>query len=226
MRQAVALAIDVDLLVKKVLRGYGRPTALIVGKEVQGYAADLDQRQPVDLARAKKLMADAGYANGFEVTADCLNQVPFGELCQGISSQLAQIGITMKVNLVAFTNIFPKLQKYDTSFYIMGWGASTMDAFNPMHNLVRSVKEVPLGSGYSNWGRYSNPTLDALLDRINREPDMKARNALIRQALIIQRDDLPVITLIQTVQTWAMRSNVDAPFVPNSLPYFYRFKLN
>ena len=225
VRRAMALAIDVDLLVKKVNRGYGRPTALIVGKEVQGYSVDLDRRTPIDLARAKALMAEAGYASGFDVVLDCLNQVPFGEFCQGVLPMLAQIGIRAKPNMVSFTNIFPKLQKYDTSLYIMGYGASTMDALGPMQTLLQSVAGKDMRGG-TNFGRYANPQLDALLQRISREPDMKLRDTLIRDALTIARDDLPVIPLIQTVHAWAMRSNVDAPFVPNSLPYFYRFALN
>lgn len=224
VRRAMALAIDVDLLVNKVNRGYGRPTALIAGKEVQGYPADLDRRTPVDLARAKALMVEAGYASGFEVAFDCLNQVPFGEFCQGVLPMLAQIGIRAKPNLVSFTNIFPKLQKYDTSFYIMGYGASTMDALGPMQALLQSVTGKDTRGG-TNFGRYLNPQLDALLERISREPDMKLRDTLIRDALTIARDDLPVIPLIQTVHAWAMRGNVDATFVPNSLPYFYRFAL-
>jgi peptide/nickel transport system substrate-binding protein len=223
VRQAMALAVDVDLLVKKVNRGYGRPTALIVGKEVQGYAAELDRRSPADVSRARKLMAEAGYAHGFEVTLDCLNQVPFSEFCQGILPMLAQIGIRPKLNLVSFTNIFPKLQKFDTSFYIMGYGAQPMDALAPMQSLLRSVDEKR--SDVNNWGRYNNRQLDALFVKIGREQNMAARDALIREALMLVRDDLPVIPLIQTVHAWAMRSNVDAPFVPNSLPYFYRFSV-
>lgn len=226
VRQAITLAIDADLLVKKVLRGYGRPTALIVGKKVQGYAADLDQRQPANLARAKILMADAGYANGFNVTFDCLNQVPLSDLCPAVSVMLAQIGITMKLNMVTFSNMFPKLAKYDTGFYIMGHGTPTMDAAVLLQATLRSVKEGQSGSGDSNWDRYANPKLDNLIDRINREADLQARDQLIREALIIQRDDLAVISLIQIVHAWAMRSNVEAPFVPNSLPYFYRFRIN
>jgi peptide/nickel transport system substrate-binding protein len=223
VRQAMALAVDVDLLVKKVNRGYGRPTALIVGKEVQGYAAELDRRSPADVSRARKLMAEAGYAQGFEVTLDCLNQVPFSEFCQGILPMLAQIGIRTKLNLVSFTNIFPKLQKFDSSFYIMGYGAQPMDALAPMQSLLRSVDEKR--SDVNNWGRYNNRQLDALFVKIGREQNMAARDALIREALMVVRDDLPVIPLIQTVHAWAMRSNVDAPFVPNSLPYFYRFSV-
>ncbi len=223
VRRAMALAIDVDLLLKKVNRGYGRSTALVVGKEVQGYPPDLDRRTPVDLARAKSLMVEAGYANGFEVGFDCLNQVPFGEFCQGILPMLAQINIRAQPNLVSFTNIIPKLEKFDTSFYIMGYGAQTMDAFNPMQAMLQSVNDKRTGATTGNFGRYANPQLDALLDKIKREPDMKVRDALIRDALMIARDDLPVIPLIQPVHAWAMRSNLDAPFAPNSLPYAYRF---
>ena len=225
VRRAMALAIDVDLLVKKVNRGYGRPTALIVGKEVQGYPADLDRRTPVDLPRAKSLMAEAGYANGFEVTIDCLNQVPFSEFCQGIIPMLAQIGIGSKLNPVSFTNIFPKLQKYDTSLYIMGYGAPTMDAFAPMQAVARSVNSSSTSSGANNWGRYANPQFDALMDKIGREADTKVRDGFVREALAIVRDDLGVIPLIQAAHAWAMRSNVEAPFVPDSVPYLYRFVL-
>ena len=225
VRRAMALAIDVDLLVKKVNRGYGRPTALIVGKEVQGYPADLDRRTPVDLPRAKSLMAEAGYANGFEVTIDCLNQVPFSEFCQGIIPMLAQIGIGSKLNPVSFTNIFPKLQKYDTSLYIMGYGAPTMDAFAPMQAVARSVNSSSTSSGANNWGRYANPQFDALMDKIGREADTKVRDGFVREALAIVRDDLGLIPLIQAAHAWAMRSNVEAPFVPDSVPYLYRFVL-
>lgn len=225
VRRAMAHAIDVELLVNKVNRGYGRPTALIVGKEVQGYPADLDRRVPADLARARGLMSEAGYASGFDVTFECLNQVPFSEFCQGIVPMLAQIGIRAKLNLVTFTNYFPKLQKYDTSFYIMGYGAQTMDAYAPMQQLLQTVDAKRGGESVTNWGRYSNPALDALLDRVSREPNMATRDALIRNVAEIARDDLAVIPLIQTVHAWAMRANVEAPFQPNSLPYLYRFSV-
>jgi peptide/nickel transport system substrate-binding protein len=139
VRQAMAHAIDADLIVNKVMRGYGRPTALIIGKEVQGYAADLDRRLPVDLPRAKKLLAEAGYPNGFETTADCLNQTPFAEVCQAVAPQLAAIGIKLKLNMVSFTNIFQQLDKYDTSMYIMGYAASTLDAYQVLQAQMQSV---------------------------------------------------------------------------------------
>jgi peptide/nickel transport system substrate-binding protein len=224
VRRAMALAIDVDLLVKKVNRGYGRPTALVVGKEVQGYPADLDRHTTVDVARARALMAEAGYAAGFEVTLDCLNQVPFSEFCQGILPMLAQVGIRAKLNSVSFTNIFPKLEKFDTRFFIMGYGAPSMDAYGPLNAMLQSVGEKH-GSTTSNFGRYANPQIDRLLDKISSEPDMKTRDGLIHEAVKLTRNDLPVIPLIQTVHAWALRTTVDAPWVANSLPQFYRFRV-
>jgi peptide/nickel transport system substrate-binding protein len=139
VRQAMAHTLDAELIINKVMRGYGRPTALIIGKEVQGYAADLDRRLPVDIPRAKKLMAEAGYPNGFVTTMDCLNQTPFGEICQAAASQLAAIGIKLKLNMVPFTSIFQLLDKYDTSMYIMGYAASTLDAYQVLQAQMQSV---------------------------------------------------------------------------------------
>ncbi len=225
VRQAIALAIDSELLISKIMRGYGRPTALIVGKEVQGYAADLDRRPKVDLVRARKLMAEAGYANGFEVTVDCSNPVPFGEICQGVAPMLSQIGIKLTPNIVFFSNFVPKIQKYDTSFYLWAWSSTTIDSLYVLQSLLRSVGAEKSGDGDANLGRYVNPKLDALIDRIKIETDMKKRDALIREVLTIQRDDLPVLPILQTVTVWALRNTVDGPFGTNNIAYFYRFRM-
>ena len=225
VRQAIAHAIDANLLIDKVLRGYGRPTALLVGQEVQGYSTDIDRRLPYDLARAKKLMAEAGYASGFDVTFDCLNQTPFAELCQGIGPMLAAIGIRLNMNVISFTHIFPKIDKHDTSGLVMGYGASTIDAQAVLQALLGTKGRTGTGRGDSNWGRYSNAKFDTLIEQISREADSTKRNQYLRDALIIQRDDLAIIPLYQTKVAWAMRKNVEAPYVPNNLPYFYRFRV-
>lgn len=226
VRQAISLVIDTDLIVSKVTRGYARPTPLIIGKEVQGYAADLDKKPKVDIARAKKLMAEAGYPSGFEVTIDCSNQVPFGEICQAMAPMLSQIGIKLMPNIMINTNFPPKIQRNDFSMHLWGWGSTTVDSLYVLQSLVRSVGAERSGDGEANYGRYSNPKLDALIDRMKTETDMAKRDAIIREALVIQREELPVLPLAQVVVAWAMRKNVDAPFAPNNLPYFYRFRMN
>lgn len=225
VRQAIAHAVDVSLILDKVNRGYGKPTGLIVGREVQGYATDLDRRLPLDVSRAKRLMAEAGYANGFEVVLDCLNQSPFSEICQALASQLAPIGIKLKLNMVSFTNMFPHLAKYDTSLYLMGYGTNTMDAHVVLQSLLQSPGAASSSVGEGNFGRYANPQFDALVNRIKVETGMTKRNQLFREALTIQRDDLPVIPLYQAAVAWAMRREVTAPYVPNNYPYWYRFSI-
>lgn len=225
VREAVALAIDINGIINKVMRGYGRPTSLIVAKEVQGWTAELDAPRKVDIAKAKKLMADAGYPNGFEVTLDSTNQVPFGEIAQAIAPMLAQIGIKVTPNIVPNPNYSPKLEKFDSSFYIWGWGAVTVDSLYVLQALVRSRGAEKSGDGDANFGRYSNAKLDALIDRMKTESDMKKRDLLIHEALAIQKNEVGVLPLLQVVTAWAFKQNVTAPFVTNNIPYFYRFSV-
>jgi peptide/nickel transport system substrate-binding protein len=110
--------------------------------------------------------------------------------------------------------------------HLWGWGSTTVDSLYVLQSLVRSVGAERSGDGEANYGRYSNPKLDALIDRMKTETDMAKRDAIIREALVIQREELPVLPLAQVVVAWAMRKNVEGPFAPNNLPYFYRFKVN
>ncbi|MDX2220740.1 MAG: ABC transporter substrate-binding protein [Burkholderiales bacterium] len=225
VREAVALAIDVNGIINKVMRGYGRPTSLIVGKEVQGWVPDIDALRKVDIAKAKKLLADAGYPNGFEVTLDSTNQVPFGEIAQAIAPMLAQIGIKVNPSIIPNPSYSPKLEKFDSSFYIWGWGAVTVDSLYVLQALMRTQGAAKSGDGDANFGRYSNPKLDAIIDKIKTESDMKKRDALIFEALAIQKNDVGVLPLLQVVTAWAFKQNVTAPFATNNIPYFYRFSV-
>lgn len=225
VREAIALAIDTQVIVDKVLRGYGRPTGLIVAREVQGWAPGLDPARKPDLARARKLLSEAGFAEGFGITLDATNQVPFGEIAQAVASMLAQIGIKATPNIIPNPNYSPKLEKFDSSFFVFGWGSVTVDSLYVLQSLMHSPTSDRSGDGDSNFGRYRNPQLDALIDRIKIETDMSARDRLIRDALAIQRNDLGILPLLQVRTAWAMKSPVTAPFATNNVPYFYRFRI-
>ena len=82
------------------------------------------------------------------------------------------------------------------------------------------------GNGDANYGRYSNPKMDQLITQMRTETDVKKRDAQIREALLINTAELPVIPLHQPLVPWAMRKNVDAVFTPNNVAYFFRFKIN
>ncbi len=136
VRQAFYQAIDENAIAAKVMNNYAHPTALMVGPGVNGYDPELDKRPPYDPAAAKKLLADAGYPNGFEVGFDCPNDryVDDEAICQAVTAMLAKIGI--KAHLLAQTRskFFGKINapRYETSFYMLGWTPGNYDALNSL----------------------------------------------------------------------------------------------
>ncbi|MEQ1517712.1 MAG: ABC transporter substrate-binding protein [Usitatibacteraceae bacterium] len=226
VRQAVAHAIDIEAIKTKVMRNLSLPIGAIITSTDQGYAKDADKRLPFDRAKAKKLLADAGYPSGFEVTLDCGSVQPAADICQAVSPMLAKIGIKVTPNIVNSANFFGKLQRFDTSFYLLSWGTPTSDALSTLQYLLHTNDGNGAGNGDGNYGRYSNPKYDELVDAFRVETDMKKRDAMIRDAMLILNRELPVLPLHQAIIPWAMRKNVTAIFPPNSIPYFFRFRID
>ena len=226
VRRAVAHAIDVQAIKTKVMRNLANPIGSIVTPTEQGYAKEADVRLPLDRERARKLLLEAGYPNGFEVTLDCGNNQPASDICQAIPPMLAQIGIKVMPNIVPTANYFGKLQKLDTSFYLLSWGTPTSDALYTLQFTLHTPVGDNSGSGDGNYGRHMNPKFDSLVDQARIENDLKRRDAHIRDALLIITNELPLLPLHQAIIPWAMRKNVTAVFPPNSVPYFFRFRLD
>ncbi len=226
VRQAIAHAIDVDAIKEKVMRGLSVPTGSLVSPGVQGYNKDADKRYAFDKDKAKKLLADAGYPNGFGITLDCGNVQPAADICQAIPPMLSQVGIRATPNIVPQATYFPKIQKFDTSMYLLSWGAATYDALYNLQLLLHTSTGENTGFGDSNYGRYSNPKMDELIKKIGIESDMRKRDALIRDALALSASEVAILPIHQPLVPWAMRKNVEAVFAPNNIAYFFRFKLN
>ncbi len=210
VREAFYKAIDEEAIAAKVMRGFAKVTGLMVGPGVNGYDPALDKRFPVDIAGAKKLLADAGYPTGFEVGFDCPNDryVNDEAVCQAVVAMLAKIGI--KANLLAQTRAkyFGKINapRFDTSFYMLGWTPGTQDALDSIKALAVTRKDK---DGVFNIGGYSNPELDALAGKIQVELDDGKRNRLISQALKLMQDDYAFIPLHQQIVVWASRDNFE-----------------
>ena len=209
VREAFQAAIDVNALKSQVMRGLSVPTAVMYAPQVDGYPKELDKVKPADREKARKLLADAGYPKGFEVTLDCPNNryVNDEKLCVAIAAMLAQINVTVKVNAMPRANYFPKIQNLDTSFYMLGWGVPTFDSQYALQSLIRTrVEKTP--DGDYNLGRYSNPKVDAALDQLKTEVDPKKRAALAHEASALHLADVGHLPLHFQVIPWAMRSNV------------------
>ncbi len=209
VREAIQLSIDLQAIKTQVMRGLSFPTAVMFAPQVDGYPRDLDKPVKVDRERARKLMAEAGYAQGFEVTLDCPNNRYINDeaICVATAAMLAQINVKVKVNAMPRATYFAKIQNLDTSFYMLGWGVPTFDSQYALQSLLRTLIPKTADGDY-NFGRYSNPKVDALIDQLKTEVDTKKRAALAREITRIHMADVGHIPLHHQVIPWAMRSNI------------------
>jgi peptide/nickel transport system substrate-binding protein len=214
VRRAVYHAINVPLIIDKVLRGQAVPTGAFLSPLVDGSPAELDKRLPFDPARAKALLAEAGYPSGFAVTLDCVNVAWRENTCQAMAAMLTQAGIKTTLRSSGTGQFFPKLSQGTASFIEYGWTASP-DAWNSLNGLFRTFDKNGLGT--FNAGRYSNPALDRLIDQIRTEPDLTRRRAMVTTVLRLVADDLPFIPLYRRTLTWAMHKKVSAVQWPNDM---------
>ena len=215
VRRAVYHALNMDLLVQKVLRGLGTPTGAYLSTKVDGSPAELDRRLPYDPAKARALLAEAGYPNGFSVPLDCVNVAWREAACQAMAAMLTQVGIRTQLRSSPTNQFFPKLSQATASLIEFGWTPTT-DAWSSLNGLFHTWDKR--GFGTFNAGRYSNPKLDALIDSIRVEPDLVQRRAMIGVALRQIADDLPFIPLYRRTLTWVMAKKVLAIQWPSDSP--------
>lgn len=208
VRQAFYQAIDIQGIQRTVMRGASNPTALMIGPGINGFAEDINKRLPYNPDAARKLLADAGYPNGFEVAMNCPNDryVNDGEICQAVAANLARIGV--KINLQAESKLtyFPKILRRDTSFYLLGWTPSTYDGHNALNALMRCVDGK--GSGQFNLGSYCNPKVDDLISKIQGETDQKRRDTMMREAFVMHADDIGHLPIHQQALAWGINKRV------------------
>jgi peptide/nickel transport system substrate-binding protein len=208
VRQAFYQAIDVNAINKTVMRGLSVPTAInLPNPDKAGIPKSMDKRYPFDPAAAKKMLADAGYPNGFEVTLDCPNNryINDEKICVAVAGMLSKIGVTVKVNAIPRAQYFPKAQRMETSFCMLGWGGATTDAIFTLQPVLHSRNDK--GDGDYNWGNYKDPAFDAMIDEAKGETDMKKRQDTIIKAMKHFHDNVYMIPLHLQVIPWASRSN-------------------
>ena len=228
VRQAFYLAIDEEAIAAKVMRGAATPSALMISPLLYDLSKDF-KRPAADPDQARKLLAEAGYPNGFEVTMDCPNDryVNDEAICQAIVAMLARAGI--KINLLAQpkAKYFAKILVsggYDSSFYLLGWTPGSFDSWNVLANMYRCRDEQGHG-GNNNVGNYCNPRMEELIDTILVETDKTKRDQLIKQAYEIgQNQDWGYVPLHQQALAWGVSNKVKVVQRADNLILFYWFR--
>ena len=219
VRQAFYQAIDIEGIKKTVMRGASNPSAQMIGPGVNGFQPDM-KRLPYDVEAAKKLMAEAGYPNGFEVGMNCPNDryVNDSRICQTVAANLSRINV--KINLQAETKgtYFPKVLRRDTSFYMLGWTPATYDAHNALNAIIACVDDK--GAGQFNLGAYCNPAVDELTKKVQAETDKTKRNAYIKEAFDVHAADIGHIPLHQQALAWGVSKKVKIVQLADNFMHF------
>ncbi len=208
VRKAFAHAVDTKAIQRVVMRGASTPTGLMIAPGINGFQEDMNTPYAHDPEMAKKLLAEAGYPDGFPVTLDCPNDryVNDEAICTAVVPMLERVGIKVTLNAQTKSLHFNKIgaaQKNNTSFFMLGWTPGSYDAYNPLQNLMTVDGQ---GQGTWNCGRYSNPRVEELTDQIAVTVDEAKRNELIREAFKIHQDDVGHLPLHQQALAWGISS--------------------
>ena len=209
VRMALYRGIDVDTIQRVTMRGLSQPTGALVAPQVAGWTEAVHRRFPYDPEAAKKLLAEAGYPQGFEVDFACPNNryINDEEICQAVTAMWAKIGVKAKLRTLPLVTYFPMIQRHEASIYMLGWGVPTFDALYSLQSLVRTMGTG--GDGNYNVGRYSNQRMDYIVDRIKTETDLPVRDRLLTEGLQLQNDTVAHIPLHNQIIPWALKKNVD-----------------
>jgi len=206
VRRALSKAIDRQAIAERLMDGAAIPASNLVSPPVFGHAPDL-KPDAFDPEGAKRLLSEAGYPDGFAMTLSAPNNryVNDEQIAQAVAQMLARAGIRVRVETFPVNVYLTKGAKGEFAFAMFGWGSFSGDL--ALRALVATV-DPSKGFGAFNWSGYSNPKVDALLERGFATVDEKRREELAREAMRTAMRDCAVIPLHHQVTTWAMKKSL------------------
>jgi peptide/nickel transport system substrate-binding protein len=208
VRRAMSKALNRPAIVDRVMEGLAVPAGQFLPDGMFGVSPRL-KVEAYDPEGARKLLAEAGYPNGFGLTIHTPNNryVNDEQIAQAVAQMLTRIGIVTKVDAMPANVYFTRAGKLEFSFMLVGWGSATGEMSSPLKSLVATYSKEK-GRGPANRGRYSNPQLDDIIEKALVTVDDKAREGLLQQAVEIAMNDVGVITTHFQVNTWATRRGI------------------
>ncbi|MGR3540437.1 MAG: ABC transporter substrate-binding protein [Hasllibacter sp.] len=210
VRRAVAHAINVPAILQTVMRGSAEEADQLVSPAMRGFTNELG-RPEHDPDRARELLAEAGYPDGFAFSFRCPNDRYLNDeaVCTAINAMLAQVGLEAAFETMPVANYWPTLRADEHDMYLLGWSPGTFDAEHPIRFLLATPdEEARLGSW--NFGGYSNARIDELLPMIQSEIDDDARQAMLDEvADIAMTEEVAYVPLYVQPLLWGVREGVD-----------------
>lgn len=236
VRKAFYQSIDIEAIKSKVMRNMATPSALLISPLLYARAGEF-KRHAYDPDAAKKLLADAGYPNGFEVTMDCPNDRYVNDegICQAVTAMLARIGVKATLNSMPKAKYFEKAgptqgKPYDSSFNLLGWTPGSSDSWNVITSLAGCRDANAKGKNFPgaifNYGGYCNDKVDELAKQILVETDIAKRDELIAQAYRIIHEEVGLIPMHQQSLVWGASRKMEIPQRADNQILFYTFRKN
>ena len=208
VRKALSKAIDRKAIVQRVMEGEAVAAGQLVPDFLFGASPNL-KVEAFDPDGAKKLLAEAGWPNGFGVTLHAPNDryVNDAKIAQAVAQMWTRAGIPTKVTAMPSATYFPQATELKFSTMLLGWSTGTGEASSSLKALLMTFNKDK-GFGGTNRGRYSNPKVDAFTEDAMQTVDDVKRAAYLQRATEIVINDTGVIPLHFQVNTWAARNGI------------------
>jgi len=209
VRRAISLAINREAITARVMNGLGYPTGNLVPETLFGYDPTLPV-PPYDPDAAKKLLADAGWADGFAVTINGPNDrlVADSQIVQAIGQMLTRIGIQTQVETYPMASYAPDGAKGKFSLGMIGFGTGTGESSSILRAII-ACADPKSGGGLYNWSFYCNKDVDAALSEALRTVDDAARLKLLQRAAHLAMTTEAIIPIEFQATTWAARAGIE-----------------
>jgi len=219
VRQAMNIAINREAIQKIVMRDQSSPTNVIMPPFVNGWTPALDVIPPNDIKKARGLMADAGYSDGFAITLNCPNDRYINDeaICQAAVGMFGKIGIKVNLDSKPKAQHFPLIKNKTTDFYMLGWGVPTFDSHYIFNFLVH--KTTDNRGSWNNTG-YDNATVNDQIVSLESETDLAVRNATIASIWAQVQKDQIYLPIHNQVLNWGMRKDIAFDVQPEDQPHF------
>lgn len=207
VRKAVYQAIDTGAITSKIMRGTAEPAALLVSPALFARAGEFS-RLPYDPEASRRLLAEAGYPDGFALTLDCPNDryVNDASICEAVAAMLSKVGIRTRADIQPKAKYFGRILPtggYDTSFYLFGWTPADFDSLSLLQ-AVAMCRNTATGEGAFNIGGYCNEQADALIRQLASEEDKDRRADITAQIYTLLNGDAAYIPLHQQKLAWGV----------------------
>lgn len=214
VRQAISMAIDKETVNQGVTDGVALQADSPLAPTVFGYSEDLQPAQ-YDPEKAKELLKEAGYEDGFSATVLTYDRIT-ADLAEIVQDQLKEIGIDLDIEMMETGAYLEATANGDMDMYVGSWGTVTLDADYGLYPMFHSENVGAPG----NRSFFENDELDELLDEARKTTDDDERLELYQEAQQIIIDEAPIVPIYHSVLLAGLRDEVNGFFqYPSSFPF-------